>query len=67
MGMDLNSRRRRAAMAHRWFGIEFGAVAVLVTVAWINEPGSLGRLALMCACWTPFVYGAVLRVRGRLR
>lgn len=65
MSRSLRMSRREAGL--RWLGIEFGAVAILVTVAWLNEPTSLERLALMCVCWAPYLYGAALGVRGRLR
>jgi hypothetical protein len=65
MDTTLDVRRRRAGA--RWLGIEFGAVAALVTIAWLNEPSSLGRFALMCACWAPYIYGAAVLVRRRLR
>jgi hypothetical protein len=67
MDMDMDGSARRRHFGQRWFGIEFAAVATLVTIAWINEPSSLERLGLMCACWAPFVFGAALRVRSWLR
>ena len=54
-------------MGLRWLGIEFGALAALVTIAWLNEPTSLERLALMCACWAPYALYAALWARGRSR
>ncbi len=62
---DMNVPRRQPMQ--RWFSIEFGAVTTLVTTAWIDEPGSLERLALTCACWAPFLYGAVVWARSRWR
>jgi len=61
------SRISRREADLRRLGIEFGAVAALVTVAWLNEPTSLERFALTCACWAPYAYGAALWVRGQLR
>jgi len=63
--MDSALKRPRRQLGLRWFGIEFAAVATLVTFAWINEPTSLVRFSLMCACWAPFLYGAVRRLRAR--
>ncbi len=63
--MDTHQNVRRRGIAHRWLNIELGAVATLVTIAWMNEPGSLERFGLMCACWAPFAYGAALRIFGR--
>lgn len=60
--MTTNNRLSRKHMGLRWLGIEFGAIAALVTIAWLNEPTSLERLALMCACWAPYVLGAALRL-----
>ena len=60
-------RLSRRSAGLRWLGLELGAVATLVTIAWLNEPTSLERLALVCACWAPYLYGAALWARGRLR
>jgi len=65
MGKTLRMRRRDARVG--WLGMELSAVATLVTVAWINEPGSLERFGLMCACWAPIVLGAALRACGQSR
>ena len=65
LSRSLRMSRREAGL--RWLGIELSAVAVLVTVAWLNEPTSLERFALMCACLAPYAYGATVWVRGRLR
>jgi hypothetical protein len=67
MDMDSNLKARRRSPGLRWLGIEFAAVAALVTFAWINEPTSLVRFGLMCACWAPFAYGAARRLRERSR
>lgn len=46
-------RRRRRGLG--WAAIEISLVAlmvlVLVTVAWFNDPHSLGRLGLMIGSW----------------
>ena len=65
--MTASPRLSRRHMGFRWLGIEFGALATLVTLAWLNEPGSLERLGLMCACWAPYALGAALWLRARLQ
>ena len=65
--MTANARLSRRHMGFRWLGIEYGVLAILVTIAWVNEPTSLERLGLMCACWTPYALGAALWLRGRLQ
>jgi Flp pilus assembly protein TadB len=48
-------------------GIECCVLAIIVTIAWMNEPTSLARLGLACACWAPLVYGASLWLRDQWR
>ena len=65
--MSLPSSVRRRLHARRWLGIELGAVATIVSMAWLDEPTSFERFALMCACWVPFLCGAARRVSERWR
>jgi hypothetical protein len=60
-------RRRRPALG--WAAIEISVVAlmalVLVTIAWFNDPHSVGRLGLMIGCWGVATYMVWRLIRTR--
>jgi hypothetical protein len=62
-------RRRRPGLG--WAAIEISVVAlmvlVLVTVAWFNDPHSLGRLGLMIGSWSVATYVVWRSIRTRRR
>lgn len=54
--MDTPALMKRRRPGKTWGAIEFSVTApfllLLVTVAWFNDPRSLGRLALMLIGWS---------------
>jgi hypothetical protein len=69
--MSIPALMRRRRPGHVWGAIEGSVVAimalVLVTVAWFNDPHSLGRLGLMIGAWSVATYVVWRSIRTRRR
>jgi len=69
--MSAPALMRRRRPGHVWAAIEISVVAimvlVLVTVAWFNDPHSLGRLGLMIGSWGVATYVVWRSIRTRRR